>query len=64
MNPLPAAPSSPDHSAAGKAWRWLLNETAGWLNSEGERWIFVARAMLASFSALWLAFRLGLEVAP
>jgi uncharacterized membrane protein YccC len=61
MNPLPAAPSSPDHSAAGKAWRWLLNETAGWLNSEGERWIFVARAMLASFSALWLAFRLGLD---
>jgi len=40
---------------------WLRAQTADWLRTEGERWIFVAKAMLASFSALWLAFRLGLD---
>jgi uncharacterized membrane protein YccC len=40
---------------------WLARESAGWAGSEGERWIFVAKAMLAAFSALWLAFRLGLD---
>jgi uncharacterized membrane protein YccC len=39
----------------------LHAQTNDWLRTEGERWIFVAKAMLASFSALWLAFRLGLD---
>ncbi len=61
MNSPPAATSHQDHSAARGALRWLAAETAGWLGTEGERWVFVAKAMLASFSALWLAFRLGLD---
>ncbi|MDC8757562.1 FUSC family protein [Janthinobacterium fluminis] len=32
-----------------------------WRASEGERWIFVAKTMLAAFAALWLAYRLGLD---
>ncbi|MFM9438448.1 putative membrane protein YccC, partial [Janthinobacterium sp. CG_23.3] len=32
-----------------------------WLDSEGERWMFVAKTMLAAFSALWLAYRFGLD---
>ncbi|RFP12445.1 FUSC family protein [Duganella sp. BJB488] len=62
MNP-PQAAATPtqDPSAAREAWRWLAQETAGWFNTEGPRWLFVARTMLASFSALWLAFRLGLD---
>ncbi|GJI91769.1 FUSC family protein [Duganella hordei] len=61
MNSPPAATSNQDHSAAGGVLRWLAAETAGWFGTEGERWVFVAKAMLASFSALWLAFRLGLD---
>jgi uncharacterized membrane protein YccC len=61
MNSPPAATSNQDHSAARGALRWLTAQTAGWLGTEGERWVFVAKAMLASFSALWLAFRLGLD---
>lgn len=61
MNASPAAQPSTEHSAARRALNWLYHETADWLRTEGERWIFVAKAMLASFSALWLAFRLGLD---
>lgn len=61
MNASPAAQPSPEHSAARRVLHWLRRETADWARSEGERWIFVAKAMLASFSALWLAFRLGLD---
>src|SRR5450830_50780 len=61
MNASPAASPSPDHSAARRAFNWLKAESVAWGNSEGQRWIFVAKAMLASFSALWLAFRLGLD---
>jgi uncharacterized membrane protein YccC len=61
MNASPAASPSPDHSAARRAFNWLKAETEGWLNTQGERWIYVAKAMLAAFSALWLAFRLGLD---
>ncbi|MYM26352.1 FUSC family protein [Duganella sp. FT135W] len=61
MNASPAAQPSQEHSAARRVLRWLSSETAGWASTEGERWIFVAKAMLASFSALWLAFRLGLD---
>jgi len=61
MNASPAASPSSDHSAARRAFIWVRKETADWLNTEGERWIYVVRAMLAAFSALWLAFRLGLD---
>jgi uncharacterized membrane protein YccC len=64
MTPPPAANPVPDHSAGGaaeNAARWIAAQAIGWLNTEGERWVFVAKAMLASFSALWLAFRLGLD---
>jgi uncharacterized membrane protein YccC len=61
MNSPPAAPPQTDTSAAGGALRWIAAQTASWLGAEGERWIFVAKAMLAAFSALWLAFRLGLD---
>jgi uncharacterized membrane protein YccC len=40
---------------------WLAQQAKGWANTEGERWMFVAKCMLAAFSALWLAFRLGLD---
>src|SRR5471032_325398 len=61
MNPPLAATPQQDPSAARGALRWLAAQTAGWFNTEGERWVFVAKTMLASFSALWLAFRLGLD---
>jgi uncharacterized membrane protein YccC len=61
MNAPAAASPSPDHSAARRAFNWIKAETAGWANTEGQRWIFVAKAMLAAFSALWLSFRLGLD---
>jgi uncharacterized membrane protein YccC len=61
MNASPAAQPSPEHSAARRVLHWIYSQTTGWLHTEGERWIFVAKAMLASFSALWLAFRLGLD---
>ncbi|NYE62260.1 putative membrane protein YccC [Duganella sp. 1224] len=61
MNASPAAPPSPDHSAARRALRWIGAESAAWAGTEGQRWLFVARTMLAAFSALWLAFRLGLD---
>ncbi|WP_317203690.1 FUSC family protein, partial [Janthinobacterium sp.] len=32
-----------------------------WLGGEGERWLFVAKTLLAAFAALWLAYRLGLD---
>eukprot|EP01034_Spumella_vulgaris_P042683 gene42683-52950_t len=35
--------------------------TGDWLATEGERWLFVAKTLLAAFTALWLAFRLGLD---
>ena len=61
MNATPAASPSPDHSAARRAFSWIKAQSTDWLHTEGERWIFVAKAMLASFSALWLAFRFGLD---
>nr|WP_315217012.1 FUSC family protein [uncultured Duganella sp.] len=65
MNPPSAATPTQEHKAArgavNKGAAWLRSETAGWFNTEGQRWVFVAKAMLAAFSALWLAFRLGLD---
>jgi uncharacterized membrane protein YccC len=55
-----------DHKAArggavDQAFAWLAAQSADWFNTEGQRWVFVAKAMLAAFSALWLAFRFGLD---
>jgi uncharacterized membrane protein YccC len=61
MNASPAASPSPDHSAARRAFHWLKAETSAWADTDGQRWMFVAKAMLAAFAALWLSFRLGLE---
>ena len=62
MTPDPAsAPHPLDQSAARTGAMWLARQTRDWAGGEGERWIFVAKAMLAAFSALWLAFRLGLD---
>lgn len=32
-----------------------------WLDTEGQRWIFVLKTLLAAFLALWIAFRLGFD---
>jgi uncharacterized membrane protein YccC len=32
-----------------------------WLDSEGQRWIFVVKTLIAAFLALWIAFRLGFD---
>jgi uncharacterized membrane protein YccC len=39
----------------------LAGMARGWASSVGERWLFVAKTLLAAFGALWLAFRLGLD---
>ncbi|HEU4843138.1 MAG TPA: FUSC family protein [Burkholderiaceae bacterium] len=70
MNPAPATDLPSPASRARKvlhAWltTWKTSRLAPqlrqWRAGEGERWIFVAKAMLAAFGALWLAFRLGLD---
>ena len=65
MNPPAATSPTQENKAADgtTAWlaAWFRSEAADWFNSEGQRWVFVAKAMLAAFSALWLAFRLGLD---
>ncbi|NVE00048.1 FUSC family protein [Massilia sp. BJB1822] len=57
MNPEPAAPATPIASTREQ----LVRLAREWKAGEGERWIFVLKSMLAAFSALWLAFRLGLD---
>lgn len=32
-----------------------------WIETEGQRWVFVLKTMLAAFLALWIAFRLGFD---
>ena len=54
--PIPSAPRQ-SHSPL----RWLGAAARDWLGSEGERWMFVAKTMLAAFGALWLAYRFGLD---
>ncbi|HJV02057.1 MAG TPA: FUSC family protein [Burkholderiaceae bacterium] len=62
MIPAPATDLPPPASRAGKKLaERLFKELRDWRAGEGERWIFVAKTMLAAFSALWIAFRLGLD---
>ncbi|AKU22068.1 FUSC family protein [Massilia sp. NR 4-1] len=58
MNPEPAAPAATPIASTREQLVRLARE---WKAGEGERWIFVLKSMLAAFSALWLAFRLGLD---
>ncbi|WP_395406692.1 FUSC family protein [Pseudoduganella sp. UC29_106] len=55
MTPAPANTSNT--SKAG----WLGRQFRDWAATDGGRLIFVARTLVAAFSALWLAFRLGLD---
>ncbi|MBA5607543.1 FUSC family protein [Duganella sp. FT3S] len=62
MIPAPATDlPHPASRAEKKLAAGFIKELRDWRASEGERWIFVAKAMLAAFSALWIAFRLGLD---
>ena len=56
-DPAPSTQQDATQQAAG----WLAAQVRGWADGEGERWIFVAKTLLAAFTALWLAFRLGLD---
>ena len=58
-DPAPAPLNTQARSAVQAGIHWLALQWRGWRSSEGERLIFVAKCMLAAFSALWLAFRLG-----
>ncbi|MGO4381615.1 FUSC family protein [Pseudoduganella sp. RAF53_2] len=57
MTPSPATAKPSIKSAAG----WVGRQVLDWAATDGGRWMFVARTMVAAFSALWLAFRLGLD---
>jgi len=59
--PAPAHHNKQPRSAAQTGVHWLALQWRGWTASEGERLIFVAKCMAAAFTALWLAFRLGLD---
>ena len=58
MTPAPAARS---RSSVIPIARWLAAQAQHWAASDGERWLFVAKTLLAAYGALWIAFRLGLD---
>ncbi|GGI16785.1 FUSC family protein [Oxalicibacterium faecigallinarum] len=43
------------------AWRGIRRMVQDWTDTEGQRWIFVVKTVLAAFLALWIAFRLGFD---
>ena len=55
MNPAPAKSSI--SSTAG----WLGKQLRDWKATDGMRWLFVLRTLVAAFTALWLAYRFGLD---
>jgi uncharacterized membrane protein YccC len=55
MNPAPAKSSI--SSTAG----WLGKQLRDWKATDGMRWLFMARTLVAAFTALWLAYRFGLD---
>lgn len=57
MNPAPA-PAQPSKVSPAQ---WLASQARNWAGSDGQRWLFVVKVMLAAFGALWLAFRLDLD---
>lgn len=60
MMPAPKIRQPPrrDFRWASNRFRVVAND---WCGSEGERWMFVLKTLLAALSALWLAFWLDLE---
>ncbi|HEV7814190.1 MAG TPA: FUSC family protein [Janthinobacterium sp.] len=48
-------------SGPARASAWLATVWRGWAAVEGERWIFVGKALAGAFLALWLAYRLELD---
>lgn len=44
-----------------RAAHWLALALQDWRTTEGERWIYVGKTLIAAFCALWLAYRLGLD---
>ncbi|MPQ59908.1 FUSC family protein [Duganella sp. FT27W] len=59
-SPRAATPDKHQNAARG-AFHWFASETAAWYGVEGPRLMYVVKAMLAAFIALWLAFRLELD---
>lgn len=53
--------TSTDKTIASSRCDWLLWHARDWMASEGQRWLFVVKTLLAAFLALWLAFRFGLD---
>ncbi len=58
----------PEHAAASRlphglrrAAAMLAHAARDWLATEGVRWNFVAKTLLAGVGALWLAYRFGLD---
>jgi len=41
--------------------RSLKRVAQDWIGTEGQRWIFVLKTVIAAFLALWIAFRLGFD---
>jgi len=58
--PTATAPSTTP-AAWRRAARSLAHALTDWRASEGERWIYVGKTLVAAFAALWLAYRLGLD---
>ncbi|MFM2087497.1 MAG: hypothetical protein RLZZ237_2366 [Pseudomonadota bacterium] len=57
----PASAPLPLPGPLRQAARWLAQALTDWRATEGERWIFVFKTLVAAFCALWLAYRLGLD---
>lgn len=62
MNIAAESTSTPATPAPPAAWYRRARVVAqDWVDTEGQRWIFVLKTLLAAFLALWIAFRLGFD---
>jgi uncharacterized membrane protein YccC len=57
----PAAPIPESIPVPPSARPGLRAIAEDWLASEGQRWIFVIKTLIAAFLALWIAFRMGFD---
>ncbi|MEG0879865.1 MAG: FUSC family protein, partial [Janthinobacterium sp.] len=57
----PATATTYTHGPLSRAAHWLALALQDWRTTEGERWIYVGKTLIAAFCALWLAYRLGLD---
>ena len=53
--------TTPTYGPLSRAAHWLALALQDWRKTEGERWIYVGKTLIAAFCALWLAYRLGLD---